>query len=303
MGEILGGEPFWIVEAGAGPGFLARDILDSLNERAPRFFETVRYGIVERGAPFVDEQRARLASYADRVEWLDVGDAGSTGFEGCFLANEFFDALPAHRVVIRDGALREIYVIEENGRFAEGLGEPSTDEIALYFDEMEIHPEEGQQAEVNLEVSKWYDRIGRALRRGFVLSIDYGHLAPDLYHPDRRSGTLACYYRHTRSDDPYARIGLQDMTTHVNFTDLIKRGEAVGLQLTGFVPQYRFLLSLGFLKEVSRQDEQGMSSSDSMMDRLTMKHLILPGGMGDTFKVLIQHKGVDPVQLTGLREL
>jgi SAM-dependent MidA family methyltransferase len=205
--------------------------------------------------------------------------------------------------VIRDGALREIYVIEENGRFAEELGEPSTDEIALYFDEMEIHPEEGQQAEVNLEVSKWYDRIGRALRRGFVLSIDYGHLAPDLYHPDRRSGTLACYYRHTRSDDPYARIGRQDITTHVNFTDLIKRGEAVGLQLTGFVPQYRFLLSLGFLKEVSRQDEQGMSSSDSMMDRLTMKHLILPGGMGDTFKVLIQHKGVDPVQLTGLREL
>jgi SAM-dependent MidA family methyltransferase len=92
------------------------------------------------------------------------------------------------------------------------------------------------------------------------------------------------------------------MTTHVNFTGLIKKGESLGFQVTGFVPQYRFLLSLGFLDEMERQKTKDQAPEDSLMERLTMKHLILPdGGMGDTFKVLIQHKGIEVVRLSGLR--
>jgi SAM-dependent MidA family methyltransferase len=94
------------------------------------------------------------------------------------------------------------------------------------------------------------------------------------------------------------------MTTHVNFTALIRRGESLGFHLTGLVPQYRFLLGLGFLEEIERQKAKELSPEDSLMERLTMKHLIVPdGGMGDTFKVLIQHKGIDDVRLSGLRSL
>lgn len=302
MGGFLGEETFWVVEAGAGRGTLAGDILDYLTQEFPQFFKRLRYGIVERSSSFIEEQKMRLAPYGGKVDWLDLRDVQETGLQGCFLANEFIDAFPAHRVLVKDGKLREIYVTEEDGVFYEVFGEPSSEEIPRYLDDMEVRLEEGQQAEVNLEAIRWYDQVGRVLSRGFLMTIDYGYLAQDLYVSDRRSGTLLCYYQHTCSDDPYTHIGLQDMTTHVNFTALIRKGESLGFNLTGFVPQYQFLLSLGFLDEIERQREKDLSPEESLMECLTMKHLFLPdGGMGDTFKVLFQQKGVSDFKLSGLR--
>jgi SAM-dependent MidA family methyltransferase len=94
------------------------------------------------------------------------------------------------------------------------------------------------------------------------------------------------------------------MTAHINFTGLIRKGEALGFHLTGFVPQYQFLLSLGFLDEIEKERRGQINSTDSLMECLNMKRLILPdGGMGDTFKVLIQHRGIEHVRLTGLGPL
>jgi SAM-dependent MidA family methyltransferase len=304
MDDLLGEETFWVVEAGAGGGILAGDILECLAGEFPASFERVRYGIVEKSASFIEGQKIRLSPYKGKVDWLDLQRVQDTGLQGCFVANELIDAFPAHRVSVKDGKLREIYVTEAGGEFREVLGEPSTEEILRYLDDMEVRLEEGQQAEVNLEAIQWVDQVARVLSRGFLLTIDYGYLAPELYRADRWSGTLLCYYRHTCSDDPYTHIGFQDITTHVNFTGLIKRGESLGFQLMGIVRQYRFLLSLGFLDQIERQKAKDQSPEDSLMDRLTMKHLILPdGGMGDTFKVLIQQRGVGDVQLTGLQEL
>ncbi len=304
MGSLMEEGTFWLVEAGAGRGTLAADILEYLAQESPILFDRLRYGIVERSSSFIEEQKVRLQPYRGKVEWLDLEKLQEGGLQGCFFANEFIDAFPVHRVMVKDGTLREIYVTEENGSFHEVLGEPWSKGIRPYLDDMAIRLEEGQQGEVNLEAGKWYDRVGRVLRRGFILIIDYGHLAQDLYASDRSSGTLLCYYRHTCSSDPYGHIGFQDITSHVNFTDLIRKGESLGFQLTGFVPQYRFLLSLGFLDQIDRQKDRGLSSDGSLTERLTMKHLILPdGGMGDTFKVLIQHRGIDHVRLTGLRPL
>jgi len=304
MGGFLEERPFWLVEAGAGRGSLAADILADLAQDSPVLFDRVRYGILERSPSFIEEQKARLEPYRGKVEWLDLQEVQEGGLQGCFFANEFIDAFPVHRVMVKGGRIREVYVTEEDGAFCEVLGEPCSEEISRYLDGMAIRLEEGQQAEVNLEIARWYDQVGRVLRRGFILIIDYGYLAQDLYVSDRPSGTLLCYYRHTCSSDPYTHIGFQDITSHVNFTDLIKKGESLGFQLTGFVPQYQFLLSLGFLGQISRQKDKGLSSDESLMERLTMKHLILPdGGMGDTFKVLIQHRGIDHVRLTGLQPL
>ncbi len=304
MGELLGEVTFWVVEAGGGRGNLARDILDLLAWEFPTFFERVEYGVLETSPRFVEEQKIRLAPYAGKVAWLDLEEVQHGTLQGCIVANEFVDALPVHRVVFREGKLQEIYVAEENGGFCEILGELTTDEISHYLDEMDVRLEEGQEAEVNLEVLKWYDRIGKVLDRGFLMIIDYGYLAPDLYSSQRRTGTLLCYYRHTCSDDPYSHIGLQDMTTHVNFTGLIKRGASLGFSLTGLVPQYQFLLSLGFLDELERTAREAQCPEASLRESLTMKNLVLPdGGMGDTFKILIQHKGIDEAQLRGLRPL
>jgi SAM-dependent MidA family methyltransferase len=105
------------------------------------------------------------------------------------------------------------------------------------------------------------------------------------------------------SENPYERIGEQDITSHVNFSALIRRGQELGLHLTGFVPQLRFLLGLGILEEMESIGK-GMSPLEALKLRLSIKHLIEPeAGMGESFKVLIQHKGMDQPSLDGLRDL
>jgi SAM-dependent MidA family methyltransferase len=304
MADLLGDDTFWVLEAGAGRGLLARDILDECARRFPALFERLRYGILEKSFSFVDEQRRRLASYRGKVDWFDLKDLRGANLQGCILANEFFDALPVHRIVVKDGEAREIYVTEKDGSLCEVLSDLSSQNIRRYLADMAVDLEEGQQAEFGLEAIRWYDEAAPALARGFFVTIDYGFLAHDLYASYRRSGTFLCYYRHTFSDNPYGRVGFQDMTAHVNFSALIEHGESVGFHKTGFVPQYQFLLSLGFLDEIERGQEQDYTRNGSLLERLTMKHLILPdGGMGDTFKVLIQHKGIKQVRLTGLQPL
>ena len=228
---------------------------------------------------------------------------GKDLFEGCFLSNELVDAFPVHRVMLQQGSLKELYVAQRNGRFEEQWEEPSDPRIKTYFERMGVSLEEGQQAEVNLEALDWITRVGQCLKRGFVLTIDYGYPAEELYAPFRQDGTLRCFHQHQISDNPYERWGEQDITAHVNFTALIRKGEEVGLKLTGFVPQYRFLLGLGFLGEMETL-ERNLSEIDRLKLRLSLKHLIEPEvGMGEVFKVLIQHKGIENPQLDGLKPL
>jgi SAM-dependent MidA family methyltransferase len=141
------------------------------------------------------------------------------------------------------------------------------------------------------------------LKKGFVLTIDYGYPAEELYAPYRKEGTLLCYHRHQTSDNFLEQLGEQDMTSHVNFTGLIRKGEEVGLRFTGLVPQYQFLMGLGLLREMESLGG-ALSEVDGLNLRLTVKHLIEPeAGMGEVFKVLIQHKGIENPRLDGLREL
>jgi len=93
------------------------------------------------------------------------------------------------------------------------------------------------------------EKVARRLKKGFVLTIDYGYLAKELYGPHRREGTLLCYTQHQTSENPYERLGEQDITSHVNFTSLIQKGEEAGLQFTAFVTQYQFVIALGLLSK------------------------------------------------------
>jgi SAM-dependent MidA family methyltransferase len=228
---------------------------------------------------------------------------GEIRIHGCFLSNELVDAFPVHRVILDQGNLKELYVTQREGQFEERWGEPSDPRISDYFQSMDIALREGQKAEVNLRALEWMENVARCLERGFVLTIDYGYLAKELYAPHRREGTLLCYSRHQISDNPYERLGEQDITSHVNFTSLIRKGEEVGLQVAGLVPQYRFLIGLGILEQMETLGSR-VSELEGLKLRLSLKHLIEPEmGMGEVFKVLIQHKGMGHPQLDGLKDL
>jgi SAM-dependent MidA family methyltransferase len=307
MSERLGGAFFDVAEQGGGKGFLCRDIFHWAKQKTPAFYGRLRYHLIETSPHLLMEQKERLAEYQKegKVFWIDpeAFEQGKAFIEGCFLSNELVDAFPVHQVIFDRGILKEVYVTHDRGRLKEQWGELSDPRITPYFQSMGIHLQEGQRTEVNLKALDWVEKVARCLKKGFALTIDYGYPARELYAPHRREGTLLCYYQHRTSENPYERLGEQDLTSHVNFSSLIQKGEEVGLHLTGLVPQYQFLLALGLLQEMESLGRE-MSEADALRMRLSLKHLIEPEmGMGEVFKVLIQHKGMDQPQLDGLRDL
>jgi SAM-dependent MidA family methyltransferase len=210
------------------------------------------------------------------------------------------DALPAHRVAVERGALRESFVGFEAGRFTEALGGPSFPWLGQYFQEQGITLEEGQQAEVCFEACDWIERAGRALERGFVLTIDYGHEARALYGEHHNRGTLLAYRDHAVSENLLDAPGEQDLTAHVNFTALDLWGRRAGLVRTGLVTQSQFLVALGRRNEFADLYEPGQTEVEKLRARLLLKNLIHPEGLGEKFQVLIQLKGIAAPRLTGL---
>ncbi len=295
MWEILGRAAFTVVEQGAGDGHLANDILDSLKSDHPELYGNLTYRIVEISADNRRRQKERLAAHAGVVSWSTLEDLAP--FAGCFLSNELVDAFPVHVVEKRDGGYREVYVVNTGDGFGEEL-RPDSGRLKDYFDWLGVSPCEGNRGEANLAAIAWIGEVASRLERGFVLTIDYGHPADELYAPFRRNGTVMCYHRHSSNDDPYRRVGEQDITTHVDFTALQKAGRESGLDLLYFGEQYRFLMALGFVEQLMMLQARTGDAREAAALRMTLKNLIMPdGGMGDTFKVLIQGKKVGAPEL------
>lgn len=297
---------FTLVECGAGNGRLACDIMDFLAEREPGMYSGLGLVLVEQEPSLESAQREMLAAHSGRLSWLSPAEfaSGSFTFSGCLYSNELIDALPTHRVVMTSEGLKELYVTSTDGGFGEDVGEPSTPELEAYLKRIDVELHPGQQAEINLNAPQWLASASRALRSGFILTIDYGYPAPDLYTPRRKLGTLLCYYRHQIEENPFLRPGLQDITAHVDFTTLMKCGEELGLRNDWFVEQYRFLLSTGIIEEIEEIERSQRPEEEKLRLRLTLKKLILPeGGMGDTFKVLIQSRGVAAPKLLCQRRI
>ena len=298
MWRLLGSNRFTVVEIGAGKGWLCHDILNHIKNEYPEFFEKIDYKIVEISRDLIERQSDTLKGFEEKVSWEPFSADGFSfsPIEGCFLSNEFVDSLSVHQVIVEDNYLKEIYVTTTDGVLCEKIDELSNPELENYFKELNINLKDGQRAEVNLKALDWVKNISRCLNRGFVITIDYGHLAEEFYSEERCSGTLMCYFEHTTSENPYERIGNQDITSHVNLSSIIEAGIKSGLSTTGFVRQSNFLIALGILNKMN--DAKGDFSK-----LLTMKNLFMPGGMGDMFKVLIQHKGVNNPELIGLRSM
>ena len=300
MWNILGKiSDFTIVEAGAGKGFLCCDILDYARKQLPDFYESLTYKIIEKSShlPALQKELLKNHSHEDRVIWHSHTDLkkGDLRFDGCYLSNELLDSFPFNMVKMEGGEIREVYVILSKSGFAEGLDKLSTPALEQYFENLNIKLEEGQKAEVNLGIFDWLKEIHSAMGKGFVITIDYGYTADELFAPYRKDGTISCYYRHTINHNPYTRLGFQDITAHVDFTTLMETGEKMGLNKTIYLEQYRFLIALGLLDilEDLEKNKHNMSTLEYYKEKLAMKNFFMPGGMGVIFKVLIQQKGVE----------
>ena len=296
MWELLGRPaPFFLVEVGAGSGLLARDLLGYAENLSRPFQESLRYLALDRLTPSFSQ------TYFPTPEHIYASNIPLHGVQGCFLSNELIDCFPVHRFQISGGSVQEIYVTLEEGQFAEVLGEPSTPLIQERLESLGIQLSEGYKGEVNLGIDPWVEEVSQTLELGFVITIDYGHLAQELYSPSRDRGTFRSYYKHIEGSNPYVRLGEQDMTAHVDFTSLMMAGERNGLVTLGIATQREFLTNLGFgafLKSLSMKSSS-LSQHDYYTHRMGMLDLIKPEGLGN-FKVLVQGKGVGQPRLHAL---
>lgn len=309
MWEILGKPaPFSLVEMGAGQGILAGDILKYLKLHYSDFFAVLDYTIVEKSSALRQEQQQRLQEFS--LRWCNLEEISTNSITGCFFSNELVDALPVHQFTLQQGRLREIYITTKNltpqppslqGKggieFIEVIEELSTPELVKYFDLVNIkllsnaYPD-GYRSEVNLAALDWLKMVGDKLKRGYVLTIDYGYPASRYYSRTRSQGTLQCYYQHRHHDNPYINIGRQDITAHVDFTALERWGDRCGLHKVGFTQQGLFLMALGIGDRIATVSNiTGQSIQEILRRREALHQLINPQGLGG-FGVLVQSKGL-----------
>ena len=283
--------PFWVVEPGAGSGSLARDILRYVQVHLPDFARCVNYLAVDVHQPSVWNDQPL-------PEWAIAQTLPITGVIGCILTNELFDAFPVNRFVFQNGEVLEVYVTLRGGHLVEELDLPATTAISQRLDALGIVLPEGFQGEMNLGLDSWVSMAASSLTKGFILTIDYGARAEELYSHERTEGTLRSYYRHTLSASPYQWVGFQDLTAHVDFSRLVEYGKSLDLIPLGYTSQRQFLKNLGidvFLKALTRRS---VPSGERYASQMAMRELIRPGGMGD-FKVLVQGKGVELPRIYG----
>ena len=281
---------FALVEAGAGVGRFAGQALDFCEAKLPEFYAALRYVAVERSASRREQASARCQGHVEAGHFRTSAEVPALVATGCVFSNELVDALPVHRVVREGGALKEVFVDFRDGRFVDSVGPLSTCAISEYFATQGITLIEGQHAEAGLEACDWISEVGRRLGRGYVLTIDYGHRADDLFDDHHMRGTLLAYRNHRTSEEYYASLGEQDLTAHVNFTALETWGRRSGLETAEFTTQTAFLMGLGQPNEFADLYDEGQGEAERTKARLQLKTLIHPEGMGERYWVLDQHK-------------
>jgi SAM-dependent MidA family methyltransferase len=288
--EVMAASAPVVLEAGAGSGRLAADLLREL-ERLGGLPE--RYAILELSADLRERQRALLAASVpellSRVEWLD---RLPEDFSGLVIGNEVLDAMPVHIVAWREDGIHERGVGIANGnsfvweeRQASATLLAAAEEIGR---QCRLPP--GYESEIGVAARAWCAGWGERLERGAVLLLDYGFPRREFYHPQRGRGTLMCHYRHHAHPDPFYLPGLQDITAHVDFTAVIAAADGAGLDLLGYTGQGQFLLNCGILDRLA-----GLPADSPEYIRAAgaVNKLLLPHEMGELFKVIAFGRGID----------
>lgn len=280
---------FILIEGGPGEGRLARDLLDRLASREPDLYRRTRYHLDEISPALRQRQRDVLAPHGERVRWGLPQEPG----EGLYLSNELLDALPVHRLLRRGDEVLEIWVGIEGSELREILIPPK--DLGVARDGLELLAGEGYQVEVRPGVGPWLSSASGFLRRGVVLSIDYGDEAKRLFGPRRPDGTCVGYRDHRQTAELLAAPGEQDLTAQVDFTAVRRAGEALGLRSAPLLKQREFLFATGLLQELEEAQLSDHTEVDKYELRQAVAPLLMPGsGMGEVFKVLVQTKGLDP---------
>jgi SAM-dependent MidA family methyltransferase len=324
VAQVLAASNPYVMEAGAGSGRLAADLLLALDDlgHAPE-----RYAILELSGELRARQAATIARHApqflDRVHWLD---ALPDKFSGCLIGNEVLDAMPTHTLCWRENGLFERGVALAANATGEQLTFAERPASQALIDAAEILPVAAPYCgEISLAVRAWVAELAQRLETGAMILLDYGLPRRELYHPQRDGGTVRCHYRHRVHDDPLWYPGLSDITSHVDFTTVAEAGFDAGLSVLGYTSQAQFLINCGIgelLQKVGAGEATALQggrarnallavadgdtatnpsseqSSAALRANGAVSVLLSPNEMGELFKVIALGRGM-PQPLLG----
>jgi SAM-dependent MidA family methyltransferase len=281
-------EQWTIVEFGSGEGHFAEGVLSAIDRHFPRVFAATQYVIDEVSEASRAVARTRLKRFAERVEFGRLADLEPIN-AGVIFSNEFLDAFPVHRVTVKHGQLRELYVtLSDGGKFVWTTGPLSTPQLADYFEFIGVQLVEEQTAEVNLAIEDWLRHVEAKLRNGYIVTVDYGAEATELYEPTwRQGGTLRAFHRHQFADDGLARPGEQDLTTTIDWTFVKLTSEMLGFEIVEFEQLDRFLINAGLFEELELMIETAKDEAEKLQLRAGAREMALPTGMAQSFQALV----------------
>jgi SAM-dependent MidA family methyltransferase len=296
-----------VVELGAGSGAFAAQVFSALARRGSA---PARYRIVEPSPVLAARQRAQLARGAataaqlDRFEWL-VGPPREP-WRGVAFANEVVDALPVERFRVAKEGVQAIGVVSSGGGFAweaRAAGVELAGAVESLQRQLPDRMPAGFASELRVVQRAWLEAIAAPLTRGAILVVDYGLPRAQYYHPSREGGTLCGFRRHLRADDVLAAPGAQDITAWVDYSALADVATGCGLALGGYATQAHYLLECGIERELTILTEAG-GEHERAAHRQAAATLLLPGEMGERFKVMALTRGIEgPFGGFGFRDL
>ncbi len=284
-----------IVEFGAGSGRMAAELVATLARLGmpPR-----RYRIVEPSPVLARRQRLWLerwpgaAGLLDRFEWLD--GPPTVEWQGVALANEVIDAMPVNRFRIAGRGCEAIGVVPTAAGFdwqARPADPALREAIASLQEHLPVPMPDGFISDHRPDQHAWIETASAKLTKGAMLVTDYGLPRAQFYHPSRDGGTLCGFHRHRRTEDVLSMPGAQDLTAWVDYSALADAARDAGLEVGGFATQAHYLLSVGIERELAQLVE-GADERRSIAERQAAATLLLPGEMGERFKVMALTRGL-----------
>lgn len=289
--DLRAPEKWTIVEVGGGTGHFARGVLSTLQNRFPGIFAVTQYVIDEISDSTRSQILTKIAEFKDRVQFRSISEIGKRLPYAIVFSNELLDALPVHRVIGRSGTLRELFVgLNEQNAFVWIENELSA-AVAEYCERVRLQLADGQIYEVNLDAEQFVSRAADVIGEGLLITVDYGAARADLItDPGRFTGTLRTFHRHRLGDDALSRPGHLDLTTTVDWTQIMEAGERNGLETLRLEPLYNFLLVEGASAELGAACTRIFDAAELFNYHAAARDLIMPDGLGGAFQVLVQRK-------------
>jgi SAM-dependent MidA family methyltransferase len=292
IAEVLAQSQGGVMELGAGTGKLALNILLALAEKdcLPEY-----YYIVDVSSHLQQVQRETLQaglpeSLFARVKWLTELP---NSFDGVIIGNEVLDAIPIHiiqkqnsEIVARGVAIENDTLVWQNQQLTN-----SEADQALLREVEALNLPDDYTTEVCPAAAGLIASLATTLQKGAIIMIDYGFEAAAYYHAQRSEGTLMCHYQHQAHDNPLTHVGLQDITAHVNFTQIAQAGVDHDLDMAGYTNQATFLVNCGILDVMSQIDPDDIQQYAPMAS--AVQKLLSPAEMGELFKVIMFTKEID----------